>query len=242
MTEQSGAPSHDMLDKVRKLLTKAERVAGTPEADALNSKAFALIAKYGIDEAQARQRKTEQGPAPIETAEFRLIGQYQPQQAQLLNILSTAMHCVAIKHRRGGDPQIRLYGVAAHLTRVQVLFATLMPQMLAGARWMSSAAGTPARTRKVRASWMFGFYTEIGERLTAAETTATEDSEPGTALVLVDDQQRADTIMRAEFSGQLRTTRSRATYSADAAGLGAAAARRVNLGQTGIGGRRALER
>ncbi|MGW4241843.1 DUF2786 domain-containing protein [Nocardia sp. NPDC004722] len=239
MTEPTGTPSHNILDKVRKLLAKAESVAGTPEADALNAKAFGLIAKYGIDEAQARQQ-TAQGPAPIETAEFRLVGQYRTQQAALLGVLAHALHCVPIKHRPGGEPHVRLYGVAGHLTRVKVLFATLMPQMLAGAHWVSSYGGTPAATRKVRASWMLGFYAGIGTRLTAAETTAAEDSEPGTALVLVDDKQRAEATVRAELRGKLRTARSRATHSADAVSLGAAAARRVDLGQTGIGGRRAL--
>ncbi|MBB1017047.1 DUF2786 domain-containing protein, partial [Dietzia sp. DQ11-71] len=39
------------MDRVRKLFAKAESVAGTPEAEVLLERAYALLAKYGVDEA-----------------------------------------------------------------------------------------------------------------------------------------------------------------------------------------------
>ena len=49
-----------MLDKVRKLLAKAEDPACTPaEAEALTAKATELIAKYGIDQAVLAAQRPE---------------------------------------------------------------------------------------------------------------------------------------------------------------------------------------
>ena len=46
------APPTPLLDRVRKLLAKAEAVGVTPhEAEALTAKAAELMAKYGIDRA-----------------------------------------------------------------------------------------------------------------------------------------------------------------------------------------------
>jgi len=43
-----------IADKVGKLLRQAEDVAGTPEEQVFLAKAFELMAKYGIDESEAR--------------------------------------------------------------------------------------------------------------------------------------------------------------------------------------------
>ncbi|MBL1080259.1 DUF2786 domain-containing protein [Nocardia sp. 2] len=237
---ENDAPAQDMLDKVRKLLAKAASVAGTPEAEALNAKAFELIAKYGIDEAQARQQSGQE-PAQIERAEFQIAGQYVAQQRALLNRLALALHCAPVRDRRDGQETMAVYGVPAHTARVRVLFASLMPQMLAGAARVPIRGSSAAQTRQVRKSWMYGFYCEISARLTGAETRAAEISAPGTALVLVDDAQRADAAMRAEI-GKVVKRRSQARYYATHAEMGAAAAKRVDLGQTGLGSRRALGR
>lgn len=232
----------DMFDKVRKLLAKAANVAGTPEADVLNAKAFELIAKYGIDETAARERAGE-GPAPIEVTEFLLTGQYQREQAKLLGILSRALHCAPLDDGRiPGRNKTIVYGTASHIERLRVLFATLMPQMLAGAARVRPDDGAWVGTKAYRTSWMRGFRGIVNERLTAAENSAADESEPGTALVLVNDAKRADSAMRGDYAGQIVQTRSRARHDARAAAAGAAAARRVNLGQTGVGGRRALGR
>ena len=37
------------LDRVRKLFAKAESVAGTPEAEILLERGYALLGKYGVD-------------------------------------------------------------------------------------------------------------------------------------------------------------------------------------------------
>ena len=56
------APADKALDRIRKLFAKAESVAGTPEAEVLLERAYALLAKYGVDEAL---------PGPHRTATLR---------------------------------------------------------------------------------------------------------------------------------------------------------------------------
>ncbi|MFI5778715.1 DUF2786 domain-containing protein [Nocardia sp. NPDC051570] len=236
---QAHATKQDMLDKVRKLLTKAENVAGTPEADVLNAKAFQLIAKYGIDETAARERSGE-GPAPIGIARFTISGQYQREQSFLLHILSRALHCKPLM-LDGNDSHV-VYGTAGHIERLRVLFATLMPQMLAGASRVRPHYGARTGVKAYRMSWMRGFYAEVGSRMTDAEGTAAAESEPGTALVLMDDAKRAEAAMQADHGGQIRDVKSRSRHDSSAAAAGAAAGQRVNLGQTGVGGRRAIGR
>ncbi|MFI5778155.1 DUF2786 domain-containing protein [Nocardia sp. NPDC051570] len=236
MTHASG---QDMFDKVRKLLAKAESVAGTPEADALTAKAFELIAKYGIDEAQARQR-SGQGPAPIEMARFTLGGQYQREQAFLFHILARELHCEPLML---GDYSSQIaYGTAGHIERLRVLFATLCPQMLAGAARQRPNSHASVGVKAYRMSWMRGFYTGVGARLREAESTAATESEPSAALVLMDDAKRAAAAFEAENSGQYADVKHRSRHDSNAASAGAAAAQRVNLGQTGVGGQRALSR
>ncbi len=227
----------DMLDKVRKLLAKAESVAGTPEADVLNAKAIELIAKYGIDETAARERAGE-GPAPIETARFTIRGAYQREQTYLFHMLAKALHCEPLM--LGGYDYHVVYGTTGHIERLRFLFATLMPQMLAGAARVRPHYGSRVGVKAYRMSWMRGFHREIAARLREAEGSAAKDAAPGTALVLMDDAKRAKAALDSEHGGQMVDHRSRSRHDSSAANAGAAAGQRMNLGQTGVGGRRAI--
>lgn len=230
--------NQDMLDKVRKLLAKAESVAGTPEADVFNAKAFELIAKYGIDETAARAHAGD-GPAPIEMVRFTLTGQYLRDQAFLFHVLAEALHCEPMMLN---DYSLQLaYGTAGHIERLRVLFATLAPQMLAGAARQRPGRFATVGVKAFRRSWMRGFYTEVAARLREAEGSAAAESGAGTELVLLDDAKRAMAALDADHLGNYGDVTRRGYHDSDAADAGAAAAQRVNLGQAGVGGRRAID-
>ncbi|WP_161987432.1 DUF2786 domain-containing protein [Prescottella subtropica] len=172
----------DKLARVRKLLAQADSVAGTPEADVFNAKAFDLIARYGLDETQARMQDTT-GPTPVERYEFTPTGSYQRQQGFLFYVLAKALHCAAI----GTTGGFVVFGTATNLDRLKLLFASLQVQMFSGAATVGR--GTGGATRRARLSWMYGFAESVGDRLGVAERAAADDV-TGAELVHLDDARR----------------------------------------------------
>lgn len=86
--------SHPKLVLIRNLLAKAEGTEFQEEADALREKAFALMAKFGVEEAMLNAHRPE---AVREVPEVRdievLVGPYQKQRVEFLQQLMTAMGC-----------------------------------------------------------------------------------------------------------------------------------------------------
>jgi hypothetical protein len=77
-----------MLDKVRKLLAKAEDPACTrEEAEALTAKAAELIAKYGIDQAMLAAGGTQR-PQAVGNRLVELQGPYLREKAHLLHVVA----------------------------------------------------------------------------------------------------------------------------------------------------------
>lgn len=240
----STARRDEMLEKVRKLLAKAESVAGTPEADTFTQKALDLIAKYGIDETEAL-RTADSGPAPIVTIEIKLAGKFIPQQRVLLQRLAKALHCAPIWVSSQLDSETDrefVIGTELHTDRVRVLFSMLLPQLLAGAKRTRPPEHVRTSTVSWRRSWIIGFVRAVSERLEASETTAANDA-PGTGLVLVDDARRAEDELRNFTNGRpTQRAKVRHRHNDEAGRQGHAAGSKVGLGGTSVAGRLAIGR
>lgn len=224
------------LDRVRKLFAKAESVAGTPEAEALLERAYALLAKYGVDEVLARS-----GPdttaAEITVYDHVVSGRYQPDQVSLVASLAVAMHCRAVTSARGdGTRIVHVVGVHRHVERVGLLAGALTGVMLAAAAKQRPEAGISAVTH--RKSFMTGFAFEVGRRLEAAERGAVAESADavGAGLVLRSDSERADTELRRRFPSAVRGSRRRVGTSGIEEGRRVGGS--VDLGQRRFGGGR----
>lgn len=224
------------LDRVRKLFAKAESVAGTPEAEVLLERAYALLAKYGVDEVLARS-----GPdataAEVTVYDHVVSGRYQPDQVSLVASLAVAMHCRAVSSARGdGTRIVHVVGVRRHVERVGMLAGALTGVMLAAAAKQRPEAGVSAVTH--RKSFMTGFAFEVGRRLESAERGAVAESADaaGAGLVLRSDSERADTELRSRFPSAVRGSRRRVGTSGIDEGrrLGGS----VDLGQQRFGGGR----
>jgi len=169
-------PPSALLDRVRKLLAKAEAEGVTPpEAEALTAKAAELMARYGIDRARlaaSRPETDRPGSRVIDIA-----NPWAQVRAHLLAGLAGAMRCqcVLLSTTKPGA-RIHVFGYASDLERTDILYTSLLLQMARGL----AVAVVPPGVRSVRAwrrSWLLGFVTAVITRVKAAEDRAASSAE-----------------------------------------------------------------
>ena len=225
--------SSRLLDRVRKLLAKAEDESVTPpEAQALTAKAAELMAKYGIDRALlAADRPETDRPA---NRMLDIDNPWARVKAHLLCGLGSALRCqcILIAATRPGA-RIHVFGYASDIERTDLLYTSVLIQMghgLAGAQ-------VPAWSRNPRAwrrSWLLGFATAVISRVRAAEHAAAcraagpADADGSrTALVLADRAQ----VVRGEAERAYPLTRTaRVTFSGTGYRDGYAQGQRADIG------------
>ena len=224
-----------LLDRVRKLLAKAEADGVSPaEAEAFTAKAAELMARYGIDRALLAAEK------PItDRPGNKLIDVPNPWssvRAHLLGGIAHAMRCecVQLPARRGGT-RVHLFGYACDLERAELLYTSLLVQMAHGL----AAAKVPPAVRSSRAwrrSWLLGYCSAVISRVRDAEQHAAQTADqqrdssgPGTELVLAD---RA-LIVRRQYEQAYPVTRKlRITYTGNGYRDGYAEGQRADVGTT----------
>jgi hypothetical protein len=235
-------PPSALLDRVRKLLAKAEAEGVTPpEAEALTAKAAELMARYGIDRARLAAAKPE-----TDRPGSRVIDIDNPWaqvRAHLLAGIAGAMRCQCVLlHTRGPGARIHVFGYASDLERADILYTSLLLQMASGL----TAAVVPDMVRSVRAwrrSWLLGFVTAVIARVRSAEERAAASSEaevqsgPSTALVLAD---RSVVIRRQLEEAYPVTRKTRITYSGRGYSDGYATGQRADIGNARLRQTRAL--
>lgn len=177
-----------LLARVRKLLAKAEDPACTPaEAEAFTAKAAELIAKYGVD--QALLAGADPALDPVGDRVVTVEPPYARDKSGLLGAVAIALRCRVVYLERRGIARIHLFGHAADLERVELLFTSLLVQAAHGL----AAARVPSfdHPAAFRRSWLVGFTEAVRTRLTEAERAAAADA-PGAELVLVDRTELVD--------------------------------------------------
>jgi hypothetical protein len=163
--------SDDLLDRVRKLLAKAEDEGCTPaEAEALTGKAAELIARYGIDRARLGALHPETD-SPGDRV-FDLDNPWAAVKAHLLSGLAAALRCECVLVTRPSPgSRVHVFGYRSDLERADILFTSLLVQMArALAAQPVPAAG--GRAKAWRRSWMLGYATAVVARVRAAEDSA----------------------------------------------------------------------
>ena len=222
-----------LLDRVRKLLAKAEDESCTPpEAEALTAKAAELMAKYGIDRALLAARRPETDhPAD---RKVDIDNPWARIQAHLLCGVAAAMRCQCVLLPRP-DPgtRIHIFGFASDIERTDVLYTSLLLQMWQGL----GTAQIPGWSRSPRAwrrSWLLGFISAVVSRVRAAEQDATtRATSPAAAegqrmtLVLAD---RRQVIMRNIEHAYPVTRKTQMTYSGSGYGAGYTEGQRADIG------------
>jgi len=230
--------SDRLLDRVRKLLAKAEADGVTvAEAQALTAKAAEIMAKYGIDRALLAAERPE-----TDRPSSRLVDIYNPWarvQAHLLCGLAGALRCQCILLSEGqGDQRVHMFGYESDLERTDLLYTSVLVQMWHGL----IAADVPARASSVRAwrrSWLLGFAEAVTARVQAAEDRAERTASsvrggatPSAALVLAD---RSLVIRRNVAAAYPVTRTARLTYTGSGYGAGYREGERADIGTTRVG-------
>ncbi|GAB1695039.1 DUF2786 domain-containing protein [Krasilnikovia sp. M28-CT-15] len=250
-TTGPAAPDPGLLDKVRKLLAKAEDDACTPaEAEAFTAKAAALIAKYGID--QALLADTTPGTDVVGDRVVEMDAPYARDKAGLLAGIAHALRCKTVcrtRHMPGDGKRLsmHLFGFGADLDRVELLYTSLLVQ----AAHALVAAYVPwgQHPASYRRSWYAGYSTAIHRRLRAAEAQARSDAERvratehtgrSVALVLADRSALVDQARAAAYPNLTAGRARRLSGTGDRDGY--AAGQRADLGTTRISraGRKAV--
>ncbi len=247
-TEQdstASAPGGDkMLARIRALLNKAENEAATPaEAEAFTAKATELIAKYGID--QALLAAELPAPTLIGDRVFVVEAPYAGQKLRFLFWIATALGAQGVRRTgtRQGTEELHLFGTQADLTRIDLLFTSLLVQC---ANAMTAAYNADpramARPRKWRGDFTEGFADQVSHRLKLAESRAQRQAQaerapaggPSVELVLLDKTQRVSDRL-SEVYPNLKAARSRRVSRSSGYSRGSEAGSRADLGGTRFG-------
>jgi len=224
------------LDRIRKLLAKAEAAGVTPaEAEALIGKAAELMARYGIDRAllAATRPETDQPADRIIT----IPNPWAAVHAHLLCGIGAAMRCQCVLLGAATGSRVHVFGYASDIERAEVLYTSLLLQMQHGL----AAAAVPEWTSSMRAwrrSWLLGFCTAVIARVRAAEKQAAGHAAAGpvaatggqpAALVLASRQQ---VIAQRAQAAYPVTRKSRVTYSGSGYRDGYAKGTQADVGTT----------
>jgi hypothetical protein len=220
------------LDRIRKLLAKAEGTTNEHERQTFMDVAQRLMAKYGID--RARLGHLHPGS---DTPGRRVIVAYHPwanEQLRLMYGVAEAVRCKCIRlsgGRGGTDPKIEVFGYDSDMERAELLYTSLLVQMFSGLNRQPIPEGH-RRPRAFRHAWLVGFADEAARRIKEAEQRAVhevqqEETSGSTALVLLE---RGQVVHRmfAQAYPKVRNAKSKV----DAAGLysGREAGARADIG------------
>jgi inactivated superfamily I helicase len=225
----------DLLDRVRKLLAKAEDEGCTPEeAEALTAKAAELMARYGIDRALLGALRPETDrPAD---RKFRFEAPWADVKAHLLAALATALRCQCVQTQTEEGPRLHVFGYSSDLERAEILFTSLLVQMArALAKQAVPAYGNSAKAW--RRSWMLGYCAAVVARVRAAEEEAVAAAEAdvdaaadvgsSAAVVLAD---RSLTVRLQVSAAYPRLKKKRVTYSGSGYGDGYREGQKADIG------------
>jgi Protein of unknown function (DUF2786) len=234
-----GELDHRVLDRVRKLLAKAEH-PGTPveEAQAFSAKASELMAAYAIDQALVEAALDGSGQPSAATPivrEIEVDPPYAMPRAVLLDRVGRAHRVRTVIGPDAGSGRRRctLVGFPVDLDIVEVLFTSLLLQASTA---MLHASADMDRPKAFRRAFLLAYADVIGARLAAGreQTDAEADrGRPGAALVLADRSGKVEALFEREFP-HLRRMRM-TTTSGGGLSAGRAAGARADL--SGVGAR-----
>ena len=240
------------LEKITKLLAKAESTTNPHEAEAFTAKAMDLMNKWMIDDAMLAAHGGSGKPDTVIKFVVDITGTYHAGHKELVcalgrgfgfkNVLLGGTH--QSWNKTGVHERVCWIGFESDIEKAKLLYGSLLIQMAAALKdFTANQPGFKGYTGmdkfKTRRSFMFGFAAEIKSRLIEARRSTRADAEvstPGTGLVLVDRDKQVLASVK-EFFPRLGTSRgfSGQTLAGGFNG-GKAAGARAGLATTAVGG------
>jgi hypothetical protein len=204
------------VEKVRKLLAKAEGASTQEEADAFFAKAQDLITKWEIDSVEFRALSTGPTEWVIATREYT-VSSYSPKHdAYVINSVARGMGMwgYQVPYERGFSKGAAVvFGTEEDFERFEMMLTSIQLQLSRAMRAAEDKHWNRNQQRAFRLGFKMGYGQRIEERLLAARSKAT-----GRSLVLAG---KEDAIERAKPGG-LRTTGLKGSHHGAAAGQDAA--------------------
>jgi len=230
------------LQRVRKLLRKAESTDNAHEAEAFSRKAAELVAQLRIDPARiARDDIGELGVRDVPLGR----GAYVRARLALLTVVADAHDAKVVF---GSTPEGTVAHVAGYLDDldvIDVLYHGLHAQ--ASSQMATQRRGTPAATQRFRRSFLFGFADRMSVILTESRHAEERESvmaagSPGAAQRTLALRRRADSVeeFAATAFGRVRSARRPSAAAASGFQAGERAANSADVGRRRLDERRGI--
>ena len=244
MTERVTRTDRLLVERVRKLLDKAERTDSLYEAEAFAAKAADLVARHRISPEQLEQRI---GDGDDLTIREMLVGRgaYVRGRLALLGNIAEAHDVRMVFQSTAEGSMAFLAGRTVDLDVVEVMYASLHAQVAGQMSGVRRATG--AATQRERRAFLFGFANRIGDLLAESAAMARAESErradggASTSLAVLERRERVDSFADESW-GRVRSASRPARLSPDGYHEGVVAADRADVGRTRLGGRAAIGR
>jgi hypothetical protein len=237
--------SDAILEKIRKLLAKAEGTDNVNEAEAFSAKAAELIAEHRVDPRHVRAA-LEDGALGIRRIPIGR-GAYVRARLALLDAVARHHDCEVVFETGQQGTSAIVAGYTADLDVTEMLYTSLHIQ--ASTQMAAVRARTPAATQRWRRSFLFGFATRVAEVFENARARAS-DASVATMHEAPGDRDVPDVLARsarvrrfaASAFGPVGTARAAAPAHRSGWRDGHRAAATADLGRSRIAGRLALDR
>lgn len=242
MTDQMTQVDRPLIERVRKLLDKAERTDSPHEAEAFAAKAADLVARHRISPEQLAQRDGDGDDLGIREL---LVGRgaYVRGRLALLGHIADAHDVRMVYQSTPAGSVAFLAGRGEDLDVVEVMYASLHSQVAGQMAELSRSTG--AATQRERRAFLFGFANRIGDLLAESAATAKAESEQrgdhgvSTSLAVRERRERVDGFADQSW-GKVRSAAPPAKLSPDGYFQGVDAADRADVGRARLKGRSAI--
>lgn len=225
-----------MVEKIAKLLAKAERAGSPEEAEAFFAKAQELMTKWAIDEATVRAAQGGYVRGDVTCEAIKLTTTYARADATLMAVIADENDCKVLmgEYCPGYGVYAYLYGFQEDIERVKMIWTSLLIQCARQQKESDRIAKmTGIDVRTARKSFRYGFSVGVRDKLRAAKADSMKDVEPSLLPVL---KSKMDMVLEEAMENAGGGSNRGARVNAAAFSQGKAAGVNADVNQTRLGG------